>query len=60
MQTSHPAPVSRLDAYRPPCSRCGALTWLARIEPAGEPSHDVRTFECPDCGYSQVAEIKLT
>jgi transposase-like protein len=33
---------------RPKCPACGALMWLARVEP-GEPDHDKRTFECPRC-----------
>jgi hypothetical protein len=32
---------------------------LARIEPADEPDHDLRTFECTACGQVDVAKIKF-
>jgi hypothetical protein len=41
---------------RPPCSHCGAKTWLTRIEPSGEPGRDILTFECPIC---EIAETKV-
>jgi hypothetical protein len=34
----------------PALLQCGTLTQLARFEPAGEPDHDLRTFECITCG----------
>jgi len=45
--------------YRPLCSRCGTLSTLARVEPAEEPNHDLRTFECPACGHSDVVKVKF-
>jgi hypothetical protein len=32
---------------------------LARVEPASEPDHDLRTFECAHCGLSEAAKIKF-
>jgi DNA-directed RNA polymerase subunit RPC12/RpoP len=46
---------ARLVLDLPTCSKCGAIMWLARIEP-GEPGHDKRTFECPQC-ESVISEI---
>jgi predicted RNA-binding Zn-ribbon protein involved in translation (DUF1610 family) len=45
--------------YRPLCSRCGTLSTLARVEPAAEPDHDLRTFECPACGHTDVVKVKF-
>jgi hypothetical protein len=49
MPQSEPSFVNQMQVYRPPCSRCGQPTTLARIEPAGDPGHDLRTFECTIC-----------
>lgn len=38
--------INPIQLYRPLCSKCGTLTQLARIEPSGDPDHDLRTFEC--------------
>ena len=49
-------PLSKIVASKPPlierplCPECGSLMWLARIMP-DEPGHDLRTFECPECGH---------
>lgn len=40
---------------RPLCSKCGAKTWLSRIEP-DSPGHEKRTFECPACD-SEISEV---
>jgi DNA-directed RNA polymerase subunit RPC12/RpoP len=45
--------------YRPLCSRCGTLSALARVEPAKEPDHDLRTFECPACGHADMVKMKF-
>jgi ribosomal protein S27AE len=58
MPASEPSQLNQLQLYRPPCSRCGAPTLLARIEPAGEQGHDLRTFECAACGHTEVVDVK--
>jgi hypothetical protein len=50
MRHSEPSIINALQLYRPSCSKCGSLMMLARIEPAPEPGHDFRTFECEACG----------
>ena len=42
----------------PGCPRCGADLQLVRIEPA-DPGHDLRTFGCGKCGYSQNMIFKI-
>lgn len=59
MPTSEPSLLNQLQLYRPPCSRCGAPTSLARIEPVAEAHHDLRTFECASCGHAEVVEVKF-
>jgi hypothetical protein len=49
-------PTSLDDIARPACSRCGAKTWLTRIEPSGVPDHEVLIFECPIC---EITETKV-
>lgn len=58
-QQYHPLHVNQVQLYRPLCLKCGALTQLARIEPADEPDHDLRTFECVMCGISDAVKIKF-
>ena len=53
-----PSQLGQLRYYRPACSQCGRQTWLVRIEPAEEPGHDLRTFECASCGHSEVIKMK--
>ena len=49
-------PLSKIVASKPPligrpvCPKCSSLMWLARIMP-DELGYDLRTFECPECGY---------
>jgi hypothetical protein len=31
---------------------------LARIEPAAEPGHDLRTFDCARCGHNETETVK--
>ena len=50
---------NQVQLYRPLCSKCGQLTQLARIEPAEEPHHDLRTFECLTCGNTDVVLVKF-
>jgi len=52
--TAHSHPVER-----PRCEHCGNTMWLARIQPADEPDHDVRTFECSTCRTSLVLTVKF-
>jgi len=49
--------INPVQIYRPPCSKCGAPTTLARIEPALESGHDLRTFECTVCGNGDVVDV---
>ena len=41
---------------RPPCERCGAKTWITRVERAG-PNVELLTFECTVCDVSETKEI---
>lgn len=45
--------------YRPLCSKCGTLSMLTRVEPSGDPGHDLRIFECPACGHADVVTMKF-
>ena len=51
--------INQVQMYRPRCSKCGQPTQLARIEPAGEPDYDQRTFECVMCGNADMAMVKF-
>jgi hypothetical protein len=42
---------------RPPCSICGRIMMLARIEP-DKPDYDKRAFECVACNRSEVLVVK--
>ena len=44
------APALYLDSELAPspCTKCGAVVHLARVEPA-KPDFDLRTFECTSC-----------
>jgi hypothetical protein len=46
------------DIARPPCSRCGAKTWLTRIEPSGDRDRELLTFECPVCEITETKTVK--
>lgn len=59
MQPAKPSIINQIQPYRPPCSKCGTLTQLTRIEPSGEPDHDLRTFECMACGNEDVVKVKF-
>ena len=49
--------MNQVQVYRPRCSKCGAPTTLARIEPAAKPGHDLRTFECTACNNADMLEV---
>jgi len=51
--------INELQIHRPLCSKCGGPTTLARIEPAPEPGHDLRTFECTACDNADVVTVKF-
>jgi hypothetical protein len=59
LRLPEPSQINLIQPYRPLCSKCGALTELARIEPAAEPDHDLRTFECMLCGNADTVEVKF-
>jgi len=59
MRARQPSQTNMIDHYRPPCPNCGGLTLLARIEPAEDPDHDLRTFECDACGHAETVKIKF-
>jgi DNA-directed RNA polymerase subunit RPC12/RpoP len=54
-----PSQLNMSKQIRPACAECGQPTWLIRIEPAPEPDHDLRTFECPACGVSRLVKVKF-
>jgi hypothetical protein len=41
--------------YKPPCPKCKTTTMRARIA-LGSFGLNIRTFECPACGYVRVFE----
>jgi hypothetical protein len=51
------AACQSFDIDRPRCETCGALTWLASIEPE-EPDYDRRFFECPRCQHVMIRICK--
>jgi hypothetical protein len=59
MHHTEPHQVNPIQLYRPFCAKCGTLTMLKSIEPASEPSHELRTFECEFCGTAEVIKIKF-
>ena len=59
MRPREPSQINMMQLYRPPCPTCGGMTSLARIEPATEPDHDLRTFECKTCDHAEVVKIKF-
>ena len=59
MRPAEPSIINQIQLYRPLCSECGTLTHLARIEPAPEPDHDLRTFECVSCGNADMITVKF-
>jgi hypothetical protein len=59
MRPRAPSQVNMMQLYRPPCPKCGCLTALTGIEPAPEPGHDLRRFECIICSHVEVVKIKF-
>jgi len=59
MNPSEPSHGKQSQLYRPLCSKCGTLSTLRRVEPSPEPGHDLRTFECPSCGHTEVVTMKF-
>ena len=57
MPQSEPNLFNQVQVYRPPCSKCGAPTTLARIEPATQPGHELRSFECTVCTNTDFLEV---
>ena len=57
MPQSESTSANPIQHYRP--LKCGTLMALAHIEPAPEPDHDLRTFECPACDGSEVIKFKF-
>jgi hypothetical protein len=51
--------LSLAKQIRPACISCGQPAWLVRIEPAPEPDHDLRTFECSICEATQTVKVKF-
>ena len=58
-----PQPYSFYPSERPVsqrrCPTCRLPMFLSRIEPADEPDHDMRTFECPTCKCTETVSIKF-
>lgn len=59
MQQPEPSLINQLQSYRPPCTKCGGPTTLARIEPTASADHDSRTFACTVCGNADTALVKF-
>ena len=57
MPLSQPSIASEVLLFRPACSKCGAPTTLARIEPALQRGHDLRTFECTVCSNADTVDV---
>ena len=58
MRPAQPTIVNPIEWPRPLCSKCGAVTQLARIMPANDPHYDLRTFECTTCDNADVVKIR--
>ena len=54
-----PSQLNLSKQIRPACASCGQPAWLVRIEPAPEPDHDLRTFECSTCEAIQTIKVKF-
>jgi hypothetical protein len=49
--------IVRPELELPECVKCGAQTWVARIEP-DKPDYDKRTYECPACENVMIEVVK--
>ena len=58
-----PQPYSFYPTERPipqrHCPTCHLPMFLSRIEPGNEPDHDMRTFVCLTCKYTETVSIKF-
>jgi len=57
MPQSEPNLFKPVQVHGPPCSKCGAPTTLAHIEPATQPGHELRSFECTVCTNTDFLEV---
>lgn len=57
MPQSEPSFINQVQPCLPPCSKCGAFTMLARIEPASLPGRAIRTFICTVCRNADTIEV---
>jgi hypothetical protein len=57
MAQSEPSFINQVQPNLPPCSKCGAVTLLARIEPASKPGRAIRTFTCTVCRNADAIEV---
>ena len=57
---THPNPVSEAPGvtFQPPCPTCGNPMWLMRLS-AFDADHDLRTFKCQVCGYTDSVVVKF-
>jgi hypothetical protein len=44
--------------FQPPCPTCGNPMWLMRLSAFNE-DHDLRTFRCQVCGYTDSMVVKF-
>jgi hypothetical protein len=59
MALLEPSFINQVQRCLPPCSQCGSITMLARIEPAPQPGHDIRTFTCTVCRNGDTVEVAV-
>jgi hypothetical protein len=45
--------------FQPPCPNCNAPMWLVRLQPHS-PGHDLRTFECKVCNFTESKVVKYS
>jgi hypothetical protein len=60
MTIAIPTPAQRIPTLllTPVCPECGQDIELAHIEPAA-PGHELRTFECAQCGFSKSVDFQI-
>jgi hypothetical protein len=59
LPSRQPSQLRMMYTYRPECRRCGSLTFLASIRPSNDEGHDLRAFECENCGEKEVVKIRF-
>ena len=57
MPQSEPSFINQMQPDLPPCSKCGAVTMLARIEPAARPGRALHSFICTACRNLDTVEV---